>query len=380
MTSILPKRITRTSGSRPGTRGRLFGNSLLSLVESMATPHQLDRYLELVAPMATVRDLRAEVTDVVRQTDDTVTLTLRPTWQWRGFAAGQFVAVGVVVDGVRHTRCYSPACSQFRADGNIELTIKAHPEGIVSQYLYANAAPGLIVSLEQAAGTFQLPEARPDGVLLLSGGSGITPVLSMLRTLVDEGYAGKICFLHYADKEADVPYRAELARIAADNDNVDVVLAYTADEAGADLVGFFGSEHLNAAAPWHADAATFLCGPPGLMKGVRETYRELDLEERLFTEEFAPAIVVDPADATGSVTFSASDVTIDNDGTSLLEQAESAGLTPEFGCRMGICFSCTAVKKSGCTRNLRTGETDSDPDQPIQLCVSAAVGDVDITI
>ena len=116
------------------------------------------------------------------------------------------------------------------------------------------------------------------------------------------------------------------------------------------------------------------------MKGVRETYRELGLEEQLFTEEFAPAITVDPADATGTVTFSASDVTAENDGGTLLDRAESAGLTPEFGCRMGICFSCTAIKKTGCTRNLRTGDLDSDPDQPIQLCVSAAVGDVDINI
>ena len=83
--------------------------------------------------MLTVRELRAEVTDVHRSTADSVTLTLRPTRQWRGFRAGQFVQLTVEIDGVRRTRCYSPSCSQYRSDGQIEITVKAHPEGLVSQ-------------------------------------------------------------------------------------------------------------------------------------------------------------------------------------------------------------------------------------------------------
>src|SRR6476469_8842065 len=104
---------------------------LLRLAEAIATPHRLDRYLELVNPMLSARDLRAEITHVRRVTPDTVTIELRPTRQWRGFTAGQFVTVGVVVDGVRHTRCYSPACSQYRADGRVELTVKAQQGGVV---------------------------------------------------------------------------------------------------------------------------------------------------------------------------------------------------------------------------------------------------------
>ena len=361
------------------TRTGIRRLSLMSLFEAMATPHQIDRYLELVNPMATVRDLRAEVTEVRRTTADTVTLTLRPTRQWRGFEAGQFVQIGVVIDGVRHTRCYSPACSQHRSDGRIELTVKAHPQGLVSQYLHANAHPGLVVSLSQADGVFRMPARRPDKILLISGGSGITPVLSMLRTLLDEGHDGEITFLHYADAERDVAHRDELAQLVAGRDNVRVVLAYTDQSEGGDLHGFFGREHLEAAAPWHGEAQTYLCGPPGLMRGVREHYVRIGLVERLHTEEFTAPVAADE-DATGLLTFSSSGVTAQNSGASLLEQAEAAGLSPEYGCRMGICFSCTAVKTSGCTRNLRTGETDSDPDQPIQLCISAAVGDVSVDI
>lgn len=364
---------------RPTSTSRL---SPLRLFEALVTPHGVDRYLELVNPMLTVRELRAEVTGVRRSTADTVTLTLRPTRQWGGgFQAGQFVQVTVEIDGVSRTRCYSPACSQYRADGNIELTIKAIPQGLVSQYLHANARPGLVVRLSQADGTFCLPVQRPDRVLLISGGSGITPVISMLRTLCDEGYRGEVTFLHYGNTAAHVSYRGELAELATQYDNVRLVLAYTDQAEGGDLHGFFGQAHLDTAAPWHAESETFLCGPPGLMKSVRELYIANGLLERLHTEEFQPApVLADYGEITGAVTFARTDRTAENTGAVLLEQAEAAGLSPEYGCRMGICFSCTQVKTSGCTRNVRTGETNSDPDIEIQLCISAPVGDVVLDI
>ncbi|PZS17040.1 MAG: hypothetical protein DLM57_09245 [Pseudonocardiales bacterium] len=353
--------------------------SPLALFEALATPHGVDRYLELVNPMLTVRDMRAEVTGVNRSTADTVTLTLRPTRQWRGFQAGQFVQVTVEIDGVRRVRCYSPACSQYRDDGRVEITVKAHPEGVVSQYLHANAAPGLIVGLTQADGTFRLPPQRPGKLVFISGGSGVTPVLSMLRTLCDEGYAGDVVFLHYADSEHDVAYRDELCELAAQHDNVRLALAYTAQETG-DLHGHFGQEHLDAVAPWHAEAETFLCGPPGLMKSVRALYDAGGLTDRLHVEDFAPAAVPVDDDATGALSFGRSGLSADNSGATLLEQAEAAGLTPEYGCRMGICFSCTKIKTSGCTRNVRTGDIDADPDTEIQLCISVPVGDVTLDL
>lgn len=360
-----------------GVRKR--GSWAKGLLEAIVTPHAVDRYLELVEPMVTYRDLRAEVTDVHRDSSRSVTLTLRPTRQWRGFEAGQFVSVGVVVDGVRQTRCYSPCDSQHRADGRIELTVKAHDGGLVSQHLRDNAQRGLVVDLSQASGDFQLPSPRPADIVLISGGSGITPVLSMLRTLADEGFGGRIAFLHYASEEADVAQLAELRRIADAHQNVDLVLAYTRSRDG-DLHGHFSVAHLDAAAPWRDSAQTYLCGPPALRTAVSDMYEELGLADSLHTEQFAPAATDSDGDASGALTFTASVVAAENSGATILEQAEAAGLTPEHGCRMGICFSCTAVKRSGCTRNVRTGALASDPDQPIQLCISVPVGDVAIEI
>ncbi|HVW41901.1 MAG TPA: FAD-binding oxidoreductase [Amycolatopsis sp.] len=344
-------------------------SKLASIAGALLTPHGMDRYLELVDPMLVRREIRAVVTGVHRQTADTVTLTLRPSRAWRGFTAGQYVRVSVDIDGVRRTRCYSPAGSQHR-DG-LELTIKADPKGLVSRHLLTHARPGMVLGLSQPDGRFVLPVPRPRRLVLISGGSGITPVLSMLRTLADEHYQGEAVFLHYADTAEDVLYRDELSRRGA-------ALGYT-HAAGGDLRGFFSREHLKAVAPWYHTAETYLCGPKPLMDSVRDVYEADGIGERLHTEDFTPPeLVLDTAGATGRVRFAHSGREIGNSGRPLLEQAEDAGLSPEHGCRMGICFSCTKVKSAGTVRNAMSGELSAEDDEEIQLCISVPVGDVEI--
>lgn len=368
------------SAAKAGRR-RIPSMSPLKIFEALATPHGVERYLELVNPMLTVRELRAEVTDVRHGSPDSISLTLKPTRQWQGFQAGQFVQITVDIDGVRRTRCYSPACSQYRSDGRIELTIKAHPHGVVSNYLYANARRGLVLGLAQAAGVFTMPTPRPDKILLLSGGSGVTPVMSMLRTLCDEDYAGELVFLHYAFTEKHVSYLRELRELEAAHDNVRVVIAYTEQESGGDLHGLFHKAHLSQAAPWYADAQTYLCGPPGLMKSIRSYFAANRLEDSLHSEDFAPApVIVTDGEISGDVTFARSRTSAANSGSTLLKQAEAAGLSPEHGCRMGICFSCTQVKTRGRVRNVNTGEINNDPDCEVQLCINVPVGDVELDI
>ncbi len=367
---------------------------LIDLVQTLTTPHTLDRYLELVHPTLTVRDMRAEIVEVDRDTRGSVTLTLRPTRQWRGHRAGQYVQIGVLIDGVKHTRCYSPIDPQGDGgDRQLRLTVKAHPNGLVSQYLRRRAEPGMVVDLAPATGNFTLPEPHSERIVLISGGSGITPVLSMLRTLDAREHRGQVVFLHYARSPEMVPHRAELEQIAQRRPNFRIALGYPGTWPSEVLSGApwscaaspissrFGYDQLERIAPWFATAQTYLCGPASLMDAVRTVYEAEGLENRLRTEEFTfTAVPVRPDEVGGTTTFSASGVAAENTGVSLLEQAESAGLTPEHGCRMGICMSCTAIKRSGCVRNLRTGELDADPDHPIQLCINAAVGDARIDI
>ncbi|SFO86153.1 Ferredoxin-NADP reductase [Amycolatopsis arida] len=359
------------------TRPRAAAGRLAAFAEALLTPHGVDRYLELLHPMLVRGEVRGVVTGVRRQTRDTVTLTVRPNRAWRGFTAGQHVRVSVDIDGVRHVRCYSPASSQHRA-GTVELTVKVDPQGLVSRHLRRTAAPGMVLGLSQAEGPFTLPWPRPERLVLISGGSGITPVLSMLRTLVDEGHTGEVAFVHYAHTPEDVPYRAELAGLRARHRGLRVLFGHPRAERSGDLPGRFGVEHLRVAAPFHRRARAYACGPPSLLDAVRATYAAERLSEQLHTEEFSPPPVPADGTATGTVRFTRSGREFANSGRTLLEQAEEAGLRPEHGCRMGICLSCTKVKSRGHVRNVRTGELSVDDDVEIQLCLSVPGGDVEI--
>ncbi len=350
-----------------------------SLLEALAYPHGVDRYVELVRPLLARHDVRAEVVAVRRQTQRSVTLTLRPNENWRGLRAGQFVGVSVEIDGVRETRPYSPSGSEHAARGELELTISTHPEGKVSRHLRDAARPGMIVGLTQAQGEFVLPAVRPARVLLISGGSGITPVMAMLRTLCDEAFDGEVGFLNYARSPELALYGEELAALAAEHHGLRVARGFTR---GGDspLAGRFRREHLRAAISDHREAGTFVCGPPALIDAVRAVWLEDGLAEPAVETFTAPALSFDPAGAEGTVSFATSGRQVANSGLPLLEQAEDAGLTPDHGCRMGICNTCSCRKTEGRVRNVLTGEISSAGEEQIRICVSVPVGDTVLDI
>jgi len=342
------------------------------LVRLLAGPHGVDRYTELVDPMWTSED-RATVVRVRRSRRD-VTLWLRPNHP-AVFSAGQYFTVTVEIDGRRHSRCYSPANSAPGSVRNprpalppIELTIARHPGGVVSEYLHRCARPGMIVGLSAPAGDFVLPTPRPRRLLLIAGGSGITPVMSMVRSLAEERYDGEIAVLHYIRTLADSSYRHHLDLLP----DVRALHACTRGP-GGDLEGHFCEGHLRAA--MSDPDAVYVCGPHTLVDAVRRHFPDA------VAESFAPVplVIPDPPGG-GRITFSGSGVDVEDDGRTLLEQAEAAGLTPTSGCRMGICHTCTRRKVRGVVRNLSTGTLCTGADDAVQICVSVPVGDVDIAL
>jgi stearoyl-CoA 9-desaturase NADPH oxidoreductase len=357
---------TSSRGFVQAFRKRVLGSDLVDLLTG---PHGVDRYTELVAPTWTLGEARAKVVDVRRTTPRSVTLTLAPNLSFtsaQAVKAGQYVNLTVDIDGRRHTRCYSPANSQ--GGNHLELTIGHHEGGLVSTYLYEQARRGMVVGLAGVGGDFVLPAQRPRRILFVSGGSGITPVMAMLRTLVAEGHQGELAFVHYAPNAEEACYRDELAALPG----VRVLHGFTRSGSG-DLAGRFGPDHLAAAMP--APDAVFVCGPTTLVEAVREHC------DNVSTESFVPPVIEAPANPTGGrITFVDSGIDAVDDGRSLLEQAESAGLAPANGCRMGICHTCTRRKNAGTVRSLTTGAVSSVPDEDIQICVSVPVGDVDLSL
>jgi stearoyl-CoA 9-desaturase NADPH oxidoreductase len=338
------------------------------VVDLLLGPHGVDRYLELIHPRLTVSDARAEVVAVRRQTSRSVTMTLRPNRAFGGLRAGQFVRVGVEIDGVRRTRTYSPAGSEHLPERELELTVTEHPGGVVSPYLVRHARPGMLLHLSEGLGEFTLPQPRPHRLHLISGGSGITPVLAMLRTLADEDADGDHTFLHFARTEADWLYEDDVRALGAD-----ATVTYQTTRGGrrarldADMLGTVDD------ATWAA-----VCGPPALVDAARQAWAQRGgRPEQLLAETFTPPRLTVTGDAAeGTLRFLRTDSTAAITAGTLLEQAEAAGLSPEFGCRMGICRTCTCRKTAGAVRNVRTGEVSEEENEDIQLCVSVPAGDV----
>jgi ferredoxin-NADP reductase len=360
LTSGRPAPAETTAEAKPGTGRRLLRSQIVDL---MVGPHGIDRYLELIRPTLTVNDARAEVVAVTHQTDRTVTLTIDPNRAFTGFRAGQFVKVGVEINGRRLTRTYSPTISEHDVH-LLELTVTVREGGSVGTYLREHAKPGMLLHLSDAAGDFVMPEPRPGHIALVSGGSGVTPTIAMLRTLISERHRGRIDFVHYGRTAADWLYKAQVEAIAAKHPNVQPVFIATRE----------GGEHFNATTLFPS-AQVMVCGPPELIDAVKEHHPSALAET--FTP---PTLNLGGEAAEGTLRFLESDVTAPIAAGTLLEQAEASGLTPEFGCRMGICHGCTCTKVAGTVKNILTGEVSDEEDQEIRICVSVPVTDVALNI
>ncbi|GAA3384086.1 NADPH oxidoreductase [Streptomyces racemochromogenes] len=343
------------------------------LLEMVTTPLLPSDYLDLVSPLRAGADLRGRIEAVHPETGDAATLVIRPGRGWRGHAAGQYVRIGVDVDGRRLWRSYSLTSPPHRRDGRITITVKAIPGGKVSNHLVRRAKPGTLVQLDQATGDFVLPQTKPAKVLYLTAGSGITPVMSMLRDIALDD----VVMIHCAPQPQDVIFRKELHGLVADG-------RLRLTEVHTDADGRLDLARLDELVPDWAERETWACGPAGLLDAAEELWSAHGVRERLHTERFRPGTVVagDGGDGGGGgeVTFSTTGKTVDADGaTPLLDVGEEAGVLMPSGCRMGICFGCVTPLREGAVRDLRTGEiTEAAPGVLIQTCVSAAAGPCDI--
>jgi len=362
----------------PAVRNRSLRSRLTRLAEAATTPLVPADYLDLVAPLRSGTDLRARIVSVQPETRDAATIVLKPGADWAGHVPGQYIRIGIDVDGVREWRAYSLTHGP-RADGCISITVKAVPDGKVSNHLVHQARPGTLVHLEQATGDFVL-DPTPGKLLFVTAGSGVTPVIGMLRNLfpvTDSGVVDlprskdhDIVVVHVAPSEPDSIFIDNLRELA-DHGAIHLVPRYD------DQHGVLDVADLGALVPDLAERTTYACGPGGLLDALTEHHDNAGLT--LFTEQFRAGFV--EAGDGGTLTF-ADGSTVDADGaTPLLDVAEAAGILMPSGCRMGVCFGCVIPLKEGAVRDLRNGAiTTADPISSanggvlIQTCINAAAG------
>ncbi|WP_343571234.1 ferredoxin reductase [Mycobacterium sp.] len=362
-----------TTAPRPTAVGALR-DRVIKLAERLTTPLVPSDYLDVIDPLRSQSDLRGRVVAIHPETRDAVSVVIKPGRTWRTHVPGQYVRIGVDVDGVRQWRAYSLTSStRRRANDHIAITVKAIPGGVVSNYLVRRVTVGTVVRLDQAAGDFTLDGTQPPRILFLTAGSGITPVMGMLRNMA----AGEsdVVVVHSAPTAEDVIFGGEL-RMMAKQSRIRLLERHT------DVDGKLDVADLGHLVEDVAERQTWACGPAGMLDSLQARWNAEGIGDRLHVERFRPTVIA--AGDGGTVQFTKSGTVVDADGSqTLLDAGEAAGVLMPSGCRMGICFGCVVPLRQGAVRDLRTGDlTTAAPgdDVAIQTCVSAAAGACDIDL
>lgn len=344
-------------------------HALRSIAQRITTPLLPDDYLRLANPLWSARELRGRVLSVRRETHDSATLVIKPGWGFGfDYQPGQYMGIGLLIDGRWRWRSYSLTSSPVKGARTVTITVKAMPEGFLSAHLVGGVKPGTIVRLAAPQGNFVLPDPAPPTVLFLTAGSGITPVMSMLRTLVRRDQITDVIHLHSAPTAADVMFGAELDQLARDHPGYRLQLRTTRSQGRLDLT------RLDTEVPDWRDRQTWACGPEAMLNAAERAWSSAGVLDRLHLERFAVSRAA-PAGAGGTVTFAKSGKSTNADAaTSLMEAGERTGVQMPFGCRMGICQSCVVGLVEGHVRDLRTG-AEHEPGTRVQTCISAASGD-----
>ncbi len=367
--SAAPARDVPTAGTRKI-------NLLRGLAARATTPLLPDDYLKMLHPLWTARELRGEVVDVRRETEDSATVTIKPGWGFRAdYRPGQYIGIGLRVGGRWHWRSYSLTSVPVHDHKLISITVKATPEGFLSTHLVDGVEPGTIVRLAAPKGDFALPDPPPDKMLFITAGSGITPVMAMLRSLAVRGQTGRdIVHVHSAPSEADVIFGAELQGLHERAEGYRLHLQLT------DSMGHLDFGRLDEIVADWQQRPTWACGPPAMLDTIERVWSQAQVPaDHLHMERFVIART-DKGGQGGTVTFAISDKTVEVDGaTSLLEAGEQVGIQMPFGCRMGICQTCVLPLEDGYVRDFRSG-TEHGAGDRIQTCISAASGNCTINV
>jgi stearoyl-CoA 9-desaturase NADPH oxidoreductase len=349
-------------------------HTLRTLARRITTPLLPDDYTRLANPLWSARELRGRIVEVRPETHDSATLVIKPGWGFGfDYQPGQYMGIGLLVNGRWRWRSYSLTSAPVKGARTVTITVKAMPEGFLSAHLVGGVQPGTIVRLAAPQGNFVLSDPAPPAVLFVTAGSGITPVMSMLRTLVRRDQITDVLHLHSAPTAADVMFGEELDQLARDHAGYRLRVRTTRSQGRIDL------SRLDAEVPDWRQRQTWACGPEAMLKAAEQAWAAAGVQDRLHLERFAVSRAA-PAGAGGTVTFAKSGKTAVADAaTSLMDAGEQAGVQMPFGCRMGICQSCVVGLVEGHVRDLRTG-AEHEPGTRVQTCISSASGDCTLDV
>ncbi len=349
-----------------------------------------DDTVGLLSPLLRVHSLQARVVERRAETPSATSLYLQTGSAFPALQPGQYVIIGVTIRGVRHRRAYSPRAVPGKP-GHIAITVQRQPGGLVSQHLNEHAQVGDIFDIEPPSGEFVLPPQLPSELLLIAGGSGITPGMAMLRHLDQTAPGTRVTLIYFARSERDRIFANKLADLAKRWPQLNYVPldssahTPTGQETGRDAASataqVLDTALLDEVAPGWSQLPTWCCGPAPLMDAARQIWKEAGAFERLRLEAFAPPQASGDPNERHQVALRRDRHTSNFEAAgnlTLLAAGEQAGLQIKHGCRQGICHECTCRLHRGSVQDLSTGQRIDGEGQPIRLCVTAALSDVDL--
>jgi ferredoxin-NADP reductase len=348
---------------------------LLKSARGLTTPLLPDDYLALMNPLWSTRELRGTIERIQPETPEASTIVIRPAHEWPGHEAGQYLRIGVEIDGRRHWRAYSLTADPGHPDGLISITVKHVAEGRMSPHFTRRIEPGATVYLGGVEGTFGLPDPLPPKLLFVSAGSGITPIMSMLRELERRDALGDVVHVHSERRAESVIFADLLNGMAERHPGYVRHTHYTESR-----------ERLGAAAiselcgDWR-DRFTLASGPGAMLDAISEHWEAEGDPELLDMERFQPVIGGGAEGEGGTVRFRVTDVEATcGAGVPILAGGEEAGADLAYGCRMGICHTCVGRLAEGRVRDLRTGEVSGEQGEMIRICINAPEGHVEVDL
>lgn len=348
---------------------------ILNLAQRLTTPLLPDDYLTLINPLLAQNSFRARVVSTQQLTHTTKTLNLRTARDVPAHTAGQYIRVGVDLNAVRHWRSFSLTNAATAAPArDLQITVKATGQGGVSDHLVHRAIVGDILFIEPPMGEFTYELESPSPMLMLAGGSGITPILAMIRTLSSAADVPPVHLVYSAKNQREFIAHDELLNYAAQHPWLTLTLWES------EVNGQFDEADLEELVADWRERDAYVCGPAGMLTSADALWRSEDLLPRLRMEQFQTELAVVDGEG-GTVTFTESDRAADGAAdASLMSVGEEAGILMPSGCRIGICHTCVVPLKSGQVRDLRSGKVHGEPGELVQTCINAAACNVELEI
>lgn len=262
------------------------------------------------------------------------------------YKAGQHLPIELNLDGQVVKRLYTLSSSPSRP-GRLAISVKRIDGGSVSNWLFEHFQLGDTLIADKPNGSFHMANADHEPLLLLSAGSGVTPMMSMLRDLSDRDAVNNVVFFHQCSTVDDIPFAEELKSLEAKHENFTVMLSLTqSNDDWQGLKGRFSLSHLKQI-PDLTARQVFVCGPDGFMQKAKNLMLKKGLsEDRYHQEAFGVATATEDSVKAVQISIDGNVFEGDNQKT-LLEQAEDAGLSITHTCRAGFCGACKVTVESG---------------------------------